>query len=174
MSSDRSLADLNPADRPDRAPAVAPPGRRLPNRQPQQPADTEHHPVRPPQPGGSVPATPDKATKVMHSVPVDVLDQLKQAATRSGRSYTDIVVACILDHRGDLAPGENHDRDDSPLAALDRRRRQADRATGRRAQLTLYLTTAERAELDRLAADLGMARSRLVTAALQRGLNNVP
>jgi hypothetical protein len=172
MSSERRLADLNPADRPDRAPAVAPPARRLPQPRPQPTADADQPPAPPSQPHASVPAAAGKASKVMHSVPTDVLDRLKQAAARGGRSYTDIVVACIVDHRGDLARRDNHA--DAPLGALDRRHRQADRAAGRSAQLTLYLTAAERAELDRLAADLGMARSQLVTAALRRGLNSGP
>lgn len=107
----------------------------------------------------------------MHSVPGEVPDQLKRVAASSGRSYTDIVVGCVVDHREHLAPRVDHGA--PTLGALGRRRQRADRIRSRAVQLTLYLTSAERAELDRLAADFGMARSQLVTAALQTGLNEV-
>lgn len=175
MNADRRLADLNPADRPERAPAVAPPAQRPVAPQPprpQRPADGDGRAGAASHSGGNAPAAHAKARKVMHSVPVDVLDQLKQVAASSERSYTDIVVGCIIDHREHLAPNVDHDA--PTLGALGRRRRRGDRTRSRAAQLTLYLTSAERAELDRLAADLGMARSQLVTAALQAGLNEVP
>jgi len=173
VTSARRLQDLNPADRPDRAPAVAPPVRPVAPPQPTEPADVEASTLGPPPPAGRPSAAPGKATKVIHSVPVDVLDRLKQAAARSGRSYTDIVVGCVVDHRDRLAPGDD-DTGEAALKALERRRRQAGRTRARSAQLTLYLTADERAELDRLAAGRGMARSQLVTAALRRGLNDLP
>lgn len=171
MSTGRRLQDLNPADRPDRAPPVAPPARRVTPPRPPEAVDRENPHPRPPGTSGSVHIAREKATKVMHSVPVDVLDQLKQAAACSGRSYTDIVVGCVVDHREHLAASGG--RHESPLRALDRRRQQIDHPRCRSAQLTLYLTAAERGELDRLATELGMARSQLVTAALQRGLNDL-
>jgi hypothetical protein len=174
----RRLQDLNPADRPDRAPAIAPPARRAEPPPLVSSAAADVAPPKPAPPAGR-PSTghqTQKATKVMHSVPVDVLDRLKQAAVRSGRSYTDLVVGCIVDHRDHLARADAADASDAEagLGALDRRRRHADRTPTRSAQLTLYPTAAERAELDRLAAGQGMARSQLVTAALRRGLNDLP
>jgi hypothetical protein len=172
MSPDRRLADLNPADRPTRAPGVAPPAPRVAPPQSTQPTDGQEQTPNPAQPSRGLPVTREKAAKVMHSVPVDVLDRLKQTAARSGRGYTDIVVGCLVDHREHLVPSGGHDA--TPTGALERRRQRADRSRSRTAQLTLYLTAAERAELDRLAAHLGIARSQLVTAALQTGLNDLP
>ena len=172
MRPDRRLADLNPADRPARAPGVARPDRRMTPAQATRPADDQERSPGVAQPSHGLPVARDKAAKVMHSVSVDLLDRLKQTAARSGRSYTDIVIACIVDHRDRLTPNTGDEA--TPLGALDRRRQRAAHPRARSAQLTLYLTAAERAELDRLAATLGLARSQLVTAALRQGLNDLP
>lgn len=186
MNTARRLSDLNPSDRPARAPAVAPPAR--PTAPPAQPAPPprpdraadrtpaaqsdlpgESSPAQqppPPEPGG----VREKAGKVMHSVPLDVLERLKQTAARSGLSYTDIVINCILDHHEKLASPRAGDRQ-PPGGALARRRDRRQPSRSPAVQLTLYLTRAELAELEQLAAECGMLRSHLVTAALRRGLH---
>lgn len=111
-----------------------------------------------------------KTAKVMHSVPGNLLDQLKAVADRTGMTYTDIVLECVVSHRRALA-AQRHEVDD--MDVLERRVRRVRRQRQRAVQLTLYLSAEEREALDELAARLALQRSQLVTEALERGLEEI-
>lgn len=175
----RRLEGLNPTQRgPDRGAQVPPPPRPAPAVGEQRRIVTG--PAAPLQaisadapltPTASAPNLLDtKTSKVMTSVPIDLLEQLKKTAEATGKTYTDIVLECVVAHRGELAT--EHHQDDE-LEVLQRRLRRVRRDRPRTAQLTLYLTAAERQALDQLAASLQMARSHLVTEALERGLREL-
>lgn len=186
----RRLQGLNPTDRPQLAPATAPPAGKPHRRQVPPPIGPVATPRIPPTPGSSgyqaaaedgsgAPLPEDrskpgttkaKTAKVMHSVPGDLLDQLKAVADRTGMTYTDIVLECIVTHRRTLA-AERHEADD--MDVLERRVRKVRRQRQRAVQLTLYLTRGEREALDGLAARLAMQRSEMVTEALKRGLEEM-
>ena len=103
----------------------------------------------------AVEAPPDtRRAKVMTSIPAALHHRLRHAADDAGTFKADIVLEALA-HRGDAIRAE---RQESRL----RRRRVAD-AT----QCQLYLTAAQRAELDGLAADVGLSRSDLVTRLLE-------
>ncbi|MGI8876139.1 MAG: CopG family transcriptional regulator [Egibacteraceae bacterium] len=106
----------------------------------------------------------------MHSVPGNLLDQLKAVADRTGMTYTDIVLECVVSHRRALA-AQRHEVDD--MDVLERRVRRVRRQRQRAVQLTLYLSAEEREALDELAARLALQRSQLVTEALERGLEEI-
>lgn len=122
-----------------------------------------------PWPAERTPAT--KPKKVMHSVPGDALTALREAAIRTGKTNTDIVLECLVSHGAAIQAEQS---DSGQLTALERRVRAARRRGRERAgQLTLYLTPAERAEIDAMVRAAGMNRSRLVTEALDRGIGEI-
>ena len=109
----------------------------------------------PPRDVPTVEAPPDnRRIKVMTSIPAALHHRLRQAANDAGTFKADIVLEA-LDRRGDTIRAERQE--------IRLRRRRVIDAT----QCQLYLTTDQRAELDGLAADVGLSRSDLVTRLLE-------
>lgn len=104
----------------------------------------------------------DARRKVMTSLPAPLHRRLRQRAEEECRFKGDVVVDALRLHGASM----ERDAGARPL----RRRRRVEDAT----QCQLYLTDTERGELDGLGALLGMSRSALVTALLERVLAESP
>jgi len=93
----------------------------------------------------------------MTGIPAELHQRLRQAADQAGTYKADVVLGALARHSDALrtrsGPGQ------------PRRRRVAD-AT----QCQLYLTGAQRSDLDDLAHELGLSRSELVTRLLELDL----
>lgn len=173
----RDLSGLNP----DRKPDVAPPPRQTSPRPAQEPSSGPES-TRPsdgafrsserqgPSGAGSTRrASPTRHRKpTVHSVPLELVERLKQVARATERTYTDITLECVLNCAANLGQGE-----DFHLDAFQRRIRQARRERHRTTQLTLYLSHEERDQLEAYVTELGMKRSHVVTQALERGLGDI-
>jgi hypothetical protein len=95
----------------------------------------------------------------MTSVPAQLHRRLREAADGEGRFKGDVVVEALRTHGSTLT---------RPHVRPSRRRARVEDAT----QCQLYLTDAERQEIDELAQRLGLSRSGLVTLLLERALTS--
>lgn len=103
-------------------------------------------------------------------MPGDVIRNLKETASETRRTYTDITMECVAACLDELRDENSANTD--PFA---RRIQEAKRMRGREEcrQITLYFTDEEREVFERYLEEVGMRRSHLVTEALVRGLEHV-
>lgn len=179
MPRDRSIQGLNPGG--DRTPDLPPPVRRpaLPSPpRPQlvpapDPAGVEEpDPQREPAVNGeAMTAVPSagRKRKVAVSVPQRVYDRLRHHAEATNAWMTDVVLRC-LDQQRDRLTAEHGT---GPSGGLSRPPRKANRGQ-RSTQLFLYMTTHELEQVDQIAADLGLSRSRLIAEAVDAELADEP
>jgi len=181
MPRDRSIQGLNPGG--DRTPDLPPPVRR-----PALPSPPRPQLVPAPEPATTAAEEPDllrepavnreamtavssagRKRKVAVSVPQRVYDRLRHHAEATNAWMTDVVLRC-LDQQRDRLTAEHGA---GPSGGLSRPPRKANRGQ-RSTQLFLYMTTHELEQVDQIAADLSLSRSRLVAEAVDAELSDEP
>lgn len=153
---------------------VAPPPPPSERQAPKQPARTVPQPVlplaRPPREtstttGTPRPSEPDERAprrKVMAAIAADLHRRLRAEADKRGVYKADIVLDGYM-HHGDALRREHAASVQTGMPQRVRRRRAVVDAT----QCQLYLTDAERARIDDLAAEVGRSRSELVSRLVE-------
>lgn len=179
MPRDRSIQGLNPGG--DRTPDLPPPVRRPALPSPPRPQlvpapdpasaeepDLQREPAVNREAATAAPSGGRKR-KVAVSVPQRVYDRLRHHAEATNAWMTDVVLSC-LDQQRDRLTAEHGA---GPSSGLSRPPRKANRGQ-RSTQLFLYMTTHELEQVDQIAADLRLSRSRLVAEAIDAELADEP
>lgn len=181
MPRDRSIQGLNPAS--DRTPDLPPPVRRPAAPSPPRPQLVPAHQTagdaaaesdllrQPPLQREAATAAPSPARKrkVAVSVPQRVYDRLRDHAEATNAWMTDVVLRCLDRQREHLTA----EHGGGPSGGLSRPPRKANRGQ-RSTQLFLYMTTHELEQVDQIAADLSLSRSRLIAEAIDAELADEP
>lgn len=181
MPRDRSIQGLNPGG--DRAPDLPPPPRRPALPGPPRPQlvpapDVATDATERPDPHREPPVSTDIAAaapsagrkrKVAVSVPQRVHDRLREHAEVTNAWMTDVVLRC-LDQQRDRLTAEHRA---GPSGGLSRPPRKANRGQ-HSTQLFLYMTIHELEQVDQIAADLRLSRSRLIAEAVDAELADEP
>lgn len=175
----RQLQGLNP---PDRAGTIPPPASKRQNVEPAAPslaadANGSTGKQQPRRRSGAhaatTPTPPPNQGKHRRAVtvPTTLVEQLRHRARELDRYHTDLILDCLAANATTLE-GE-HDTDRTPADSPYHRPRRLAHRGRTTTTLTLYLTRAEVDAMDALATRLGLSRSAVVAAALDRGLDQL-